>query len=209
MPIFIVRKFPRPAHNKPKRRSIYTMGQVHSIRPAGIGFTLLETVVVLVIMALMLGIVVGNVFGYLQQLRLNEDVSRFARTLRLSSEEAVMRGREIAVVIEVLDGYYTVYEANDNNIYREIDTPIIERQGLDICWIDKINHEDGTNQYSGELILRATPGGWNRSVVFDLIDKEGRRRFLRCDHLTTRVIESKQPLELLEPREQVSMTAPI
>jgi len=208
MLISTARKFPRPAL-KPKSHSIYAMRLVHSIRPAGIGFTLLETIVVLVIMALMLVIVVGNVFGYIQQLRLDEDVRRFARTLRLSAEEAMMRSRDVAVVIEVLDGYYTVYEAKENDIYREIDTPLVERQGLDICWIDKINHEDGTNQYSGELILRATPSGWNRSVVFDLIDKEGRRRYLRCDRLTTKVTESKQPLELLEPREQVSMTAPI
>ncbi len=173
------------------------------------GFTMIEVVVAFFIIALLLGIVAPDMSNRITQNRLDEDVNRFARTLRMTAEIAVLRGCHLDVVIEVTPGYYTVYEHSEEGYDEEIE-PLIEQRGLDRCYIEQVGHEDGSHQYSGDLILRATPQGWEKSVTFDLIDIPNEHyRFLNCGRLTTRVVVSNRPLELIEPQMEVSMTSPI
>ena len=171
------------------------------------GVSLVETVVVLVILLLLVTMISPSVLGMGERAELDEDLKRFGRTLRLTAEEAVKTGKTLAVVIDVMDGYYTVYEANDDNRYNGDQEAVIETSSLDKCWIDEIIFEDGSHQYSGELFLRATPHGWGGSVLLNIIDKDDRARFVRCDRATTRVLVKRQPLGMLEAREEVSMTS--
>ena len=182
------------------------------------GLVLIEIVLVFLIISLMLGIAVPNVIKVVRKTRLDADAARFARTLRTTAELAVLYGRELDVVIDVIDGYYTIYdkdreeESNDETIndgYEYIE-PVIERQGLDYCYIEQIDFPDGSHQYSGELILHATAEGWGTSIVFNLIDdRNQRKRYVRCDRQTVRVKESRQPLNMLEAKKEVSMTTPM
>jgi len=174
------------------------------------GHTFLEAITAVAIVALVISVVGVNLFGMLERSRLNRDVADFARTLRLTAEQAITRGQELAVVIEVTDGYYTVYEANEKDIYDadEIE-PLIERQSLDFSYIDDIEFEDGSRQYSGELILHADRVGWSSTVVFSLLGLKEQPRFVVCEKLTPRVTVSNQPLDLLLGQEDVSMTLPI
>jgi len=148
----------------------------------------------------------------IRRARLDEDVARFARTLRLTAQEAIVRGQELIVQIDITDGYYTVYET-DKKVALEDREPLISGGSLDRYFIEKIEFEDGKLQFSGDLILRATPEGWSQSVAFNL--KEGvygavpRKHFMRCDRLTARVVSSKEPLELLGSRTRVSMVSPL
>ena len=173
------------------------------------GSTLLEALFVVAILALMISLVVVDFTGMIRRSRLDEDVARFSRTMRLTAEQAVLRGRDLAVVVEITDGYYTVYEANEENRYGGELEPVIAQQSLDRCYIDQTDFEDGTHQYSGELILRATPEGWATSIVLNLRGIYDRQRFVRYDRATTRVIVARQPLYLPEPQEQVYMTVPV
>ena len=182
----------------------------HSERPRTIrGYTLLETVVILAVLLLLVTIVSVTYFGNLMQRRLDADVGEFARTLRLAAEHAVLRGESFAVVISVYDGKYTVYPANIGNYYSEADEPLVESRRLERCWIDEIEFEDGTTQYSGEIILQATPQGWGASLVVNMLDKDDRARYLRCDNSTTNVVVDRHPLYLLEPQTDVSMFSPL
>ena len=178
------------------------------------GYVLIELVIVFFIIGLLLSFVLPNAFDRIRQGRLEEDVSQFARTLRTVTEQAILRGKELAVVIDVTDGYYTVYESQredkDKNEQEQSEDAItiIDRQGLDLCYIEQIDYKDGSHQYSGDLIMYATAQGWKASVVFNLIDdRDERRRFVRCDRLTARVVVSRKPLEMIEPQAEVSMTS--
>ena len=182
------------------------------------GLVLVEIVLVFLIISLMLGIAVPYAIKVVRKTRLDEDVARFARTLRKTAELAVLYGRELDVVIDVTDGYYTIYDQsheeqpNDETIndgYEYI-KPVIEQQGLDHCYIEQVDFLDGSHQYSGELILHATAKGWGTSIVFNLIDdRNQRKRYVRCDRQAVRVKESRQPLSMLEPKKEVSMTMPM
>ena len=182
------------------------------------GLVLVEIVLVFLIISLMLGIAVPYSIKVVRKTRLDADVARFARTLRKTAELAILYGRELDVVIDITDGYYTIHdrsreeESNDETIndgYEYIE-PVIEQQGLDHCYIEQIDFLDGSHQYSGELILHATAKGWGTSVVFNLIDdRNQRKRYVRCDRQTVKVKESRQPLNMLEPKKEVSMTTPM
>jgi type II secretory pathway pseudopilin PulG len=174
------------------------------------GTALLETVIVFAIIALLIGLAVLDVVGIIRRSRLDEDVSQFARTMRLAAEHAVFSGKKIAVVIQVTDGDYDVYEENSEGKYDEQSESITQGGRLDLSYIDEIEFEDGTRQYSGEIILHATPKGWGGSVLFSLLDdRNERQRYVQCQRFTTKVIVSNQPLTLPEAREEVSMTSPL
>ena len=174
------------------------------------GHTFLEAMIAVAIVALVMGIVSVNLFGMMERSRLNKDVGDFARTLRLTAEQAITRGQKLAVVIDVIDGYYSVYEANEENIYDadEIE-PLIERQSLDYCYIDDIEFQDGSRQYSGELILYADRQGWTATTIFSLLGLKEQLRFIVCEQVTPRVRVSNQVPDLLLGQEDVSMTTPI
>ncbi len=211
-------------HNSTSKRNVHSQGLV-----------LIELILVVMIILLMLSIALPNLLRGREQRDLNEDVKKFVKTLRQTAEAAMLEGRYFDILIDITDGYYTVYEINAevkknaddatrgpefNKTIDGVDvpwdaaspdfttmTPVIERQGLDECYIEQILFLNAATQYSGELILHATPSGWKQSVVFDLIDVPNKNwRFVRCDAMTARVTYSAFPLELLETRESVSMT---
>jgi len=176
------------------------------------GFVLLEIVIVFLILATLIGLASLNLVGLVQRTRLDEDVSRFAQTLRLAAEQAVFLGRDIEILLEVTDGYYTVYEASESGTEEgqegmeseEEQKILIPTRGLNRSYIDVIEYEDGSRQYSGELVLKATPEGWSSTVLFSLLDdRDEHQRYLRCDRMTTRVIVSSQELEFPEPQAEL------
>ena len=231
------------------------------------GYMLIEMVLVFTIIGLLLGIGMPVASKVVRRSRLEGDVARFARTLRTAGELAVYYGRELHIVIDVTDGYYTIYDpfrepeedwtkreepgegreeagrdaagsetsgsetasrdvagsgvaGKEDNVAPEVIDkyqidysylePLMETQGLDRCYIEQIDFVNGTHQYSGELILFATGQGWGASVVFNLIDdRNERRRWVQCNRNTVRVIQSRQPLEMIEPRTEVSMSSPL
>ena len=158
------------------------------------------------LLALAMSIVALDLFGMIGRSVFDKDVGRFARTLRVTAEQAIFRGETLAVVIDVRDGYYTVYEANSEDRYDDLE-PLIDRKGLDECYIETIEFADGSHQFSGELILHATAEGWESSWLFELIDLDERLRWLRCDGFTPRVVVDNQPLEMLEAHSELSMSS--
>jgi hypothetical protein len=169
------------------------------------GLVLLEIIVVFAIIAMLIGIVVMDPVLRTRRASIDRDVSLFANTLQSTVEYAMFTGSECIVVIDIYGGYYSVYETADEEGYYDL-SPLMEPGSLDICWIQQVGFEDGTNQYSGELIVHADSQGWKRSLVFDLIDDRNElQRFVRCDHNTSNVLSSKQPLELPEPQEEVGL----
>ena len=74
------------------------------------GLVLVEIVLVFLIISLMLGIAVPYSIKVVRKTRLDADIARFARTLRKTAELAVLYGRELDVVVDITDGYYTIYD---------------------------------------------------------------------------------------------------
>lgn len=175
------------------------------------GFTFVEMVLVVTMITILFTLVGLGGMSLLRGERIKEDVGLFARTLRTAAEQAIFRQKTLVVVIEVTDGYYTVFEENEDNDYRSEDIePVIDRKSLDVCYIDLMEWEDGSQQFSGEAYLRATPQGWKSAVLFEFLDdRDAQRCYVRIDRLTPRVVFSRQPLELLQARSSVSMSNPI
>ena len=166
--------------------------------------------VVLAILMVMIGVISVSVFGRIRSWRLNEDVGEFAHTLRLAAEQAVFTGRPHAVVIGLWDGSYTIYQLDSERRYHDGLAPLLGTQRLERCLIEQIEFEDGSNQYSGQIVLYATAQGWSASVVFNLHEvEENQRRYVRCDRLTTRVLFDNKSLELMAPQQVVSMYSPL
>ena len=157
------------------------------------------------ILALFAGLVMVNIVDAVDRARIDEDVADFARTLRLAAEQAIFRNRNYVILVEVTDGYYTIYEADSEGVILEDAEPLIETAVLDRVYIDEIEHEDGSHQYGNELHLHATPHGWKFSVSMILLDPDERSRFMRCDRLTTRVVVSRNFLPIRAALKDVSI----
>ena len=169
------------------------------------GFTFVETIVVAAIILLLAGFFSVNLIDRIPEAKLDRDVGQFVNTLRGAVQEAILRQENLVVVIEVHDGYYTVYQESEPGEYDEDAEPLFEREQLRCCWIDEMEFEDGERQYSGMVKIKATPHGWSGSMLFNLLDKDDRERFVRIDRYTTRGIMDNKPLELLEAKNTITM----
>lgn len=164
----------------------------------------------LTLVGLLLGLVGTTYYGTIGRVHLDADVGQYARTLRTAAEQAILTGKTYEVFIEIYDGYYTVMEApEEEEAGAEPAEPLVERQSLDLSWIDEVEYEDGSRQYSQDMTLRATPRGWEQAVLFRIVDKDNRWRYVRCDRFTAHVAVSRHPLELLAAQDEVSMSSPL
>ncbi len=170
---------------------------------------LVELVVVALILALLIGFVSVNAVGVFQRVRLDSDLASFHQTLRLACEQAVFSGKSYVVDIEVTDGYYTVYTESDKKQRDEEVDILIDEQQLEWCYIDEVEFRGGAHQYSGRVTLKATPKGWEDTLLFVFTDEFDQLRFLRCDRFTSQVTLSSQPLEMPKIYKDVSMSSPL
>jgi prepilin-type N-terminal cleavage/methylation domain-containing protein len=175
-----------------------------ALHPRG-GFTFVEVIVVAAIILLLVGFFSLRLLDRIDDAKLDRDVNQFVTTLRGAVQEAILRKENLAVVIEVHDGYYTVYQETEPGKYDEEVEPLFTTEQLRLCWIDDMQFDDGEHQYSGKITFWATPQGWSGSVLFNLLDDEDRERFVRIDRYTTRVLMDEQPLELLEAKSTITM----
>ncbi len=164
----------------------------------------------LTLIGLLLSLVATTFFGGIGRAHLDADVGTFARTLRTAAEHAILTGKTYEVFIEIYDGYYTVTEAPEEaQGGAEPAEPLVEKQSLDLSWIDEVEYEDGSRQYSQNMTLRATAKGWEQAVLFRIVDENDRWRYVRCDRFTANVAVSRQPLELLAAQDEVSLSSPL
>lgn len=169
------------------------------------GFTFVETIVVAAVILILVALFSLRLIDRVDDAKLDRDVEQFVNTLRGAVQEAILRQENLAVVIEVHDGYYTVYPETIPGEYDEESLPLFQREQLRRCWIDEMEFEDGSHQYSGKITFWATPRGWSGSLLFNLLDKNDRERFVRVDRYTTRVIMDEKPLDLLEAKNTITM----
>ena len=155
----------------------------------------------------LISLVSVDVFGRIRQWRINEDVSEFAQMLHLGAEHAVYTDRTLVAVIRVSDNSYAVYPTNADQEFQRGVRPLIPQQRLNYCEFNEVKFENGSNQFSGDVLIYISPTGWQASVLFELHDKDDdtRRRYVRCDRFTTRVRYDNKPLELIEARANLTM----
>jgi len=175
------------------------------MRAGRAGFTFVETIVVAAVILILVAVFSLRLIDRVHDAKLDRDVAQFVNTLRGAVQEAILRQENLAVVIQVHDGYYTVYPETVPGEYDEESEPLFQREQLRRCWIDDMEFEDGSHQYSGKIAFWATPQGWSGSLLFNLLDKEDRERFVRIDRYTTRVIMDEKPLELVEAKSTITM----
>ena len=175
-------------------------------RPAVAAFVLVELALAVLIIALVVGLLCLNIEGILHTSRMDRDVSRFVNTLRLTVEQAIFTRSNYIVDINVMDGYYVVYpEPTDKDAdFDEVEAYIPERQLL-WSYLYDVAFGDGRRQYSGNLKLKATPKGWERTVLMTLHDQFDQLRYVRCDRVTAQVHKSRFPLEIPPVRKRLTL----
>jgi len=173
------------------------------------GFTLVELVGVTLILVILIGFISINAMGVFDRVRLDDDLATFHQTLRLACEQAIFSGKTYIVDIEVTDGYYTVYADADKKSQDNETEILIDEQQLKWCYIDEVEFRSGSHQYSGRVKLKATPQGWDDTLLFVITDEFDQLRFLRCDRLTPQVTISRQPLDMPKIVKDVSMSSPL
>ena len=169
------------------------------------GYTLLETIMVLTILMVIISLVSVDIFGRIKQWRFNQDVSEFAQMLHQGAEHSVYTNRTHVAVVKVLDKSYAVYPTNAEQKYQRGVRPLIPQQRLKYSEFDEVKFEDGSNQFSGDVLIYISPQGWQASVLFKLTDDDNRRRYVRCDRFTTRVRYDNKPIDLIAPRANLTM----
>jgi len=171
-----------------------------------VGFTLVELSAVSIVFMIIVFMVGAKVVNVNRKIKLQQDLNQFAHTLSMMVEESILRGKAYVAVIDITDGYYSVYFDNDYALNDDAETVLPEGR-LREWYIENIVFDDDTKDLDGVIKLRATSTGWASGVTitfYDSLDKEV--RYLQCERLTNRVSIAKRPMEFVEPQKSVSMT---
>jgi prepilin-type N-terminal cleavage/methylation domain-containing protein len=170
------------------------------------GFTMVELSVVIIIFMIIIFMVGPRVITVNRKMVMQQDLNKFVHTLSMMVDESILRGKSYVIVIDIADGYYTVYFDKEYELYEDAESVLPEGK-LNEWYIENIAFDDHAKDLDGIIKLRATSTGWVNGVTITFADFLNEKlRYLQCERLTNRVGIVNHPVDLIAPQKSVSMT---
>lgn len=145
------------------------------IAPAGAragGFTLVELIVVVTILALLVLIAQLNLFGALQRSTFKAQVQGFVSTMQMAASGAAQTGRRYEVIVDVSEQTYLLREITGSNLSEILDEEIIvDGRFGDSCRVSYVEFDDGEYTNSGQAKFRIGHAGWMYAGKIVLLDE--------------------------------------
>ena len=165
------------------------------------GFTLIELMVVLSLLALFVLVAQVNLFGALRRSSFDGQVQGFISVMQMAASGAAETGRRYEVIIDISDQSYLLRQITSSDLADVKDEEIIaEGKFNSSCLLSYVEFDDGEFTNDGQAKFRAGHAGWNYGGKVVFIDDGEHPHTVAVSRLTPIVELIDGDAELMKPK---------
>ena len=165
------------------------------------GFTLVELIVVITILALFVMMAQLNLFGALQRSTFKAQVQDFISTMRMAATGAAETGRRYEVIVDVSEQTYLLREITSSDLSEVLDEEIIVNgQFGSSCRVSYVAFDDGEYTNDGQAKFRIGRAGWMYAGKIVLLDENEQSHTVVISRLNPIVQLIDGDPELMRPK---------
>jgi prepilin-type N-terminal cleavage/methylation domain-containing protein len=136
------------------------------------GFTLVELIVVLSLLALLVGLAQTNLFGVLRRGNFRSQVQQFVSAMQMAASAAAESNRRYEMIINVSEQTFLLREITSSDLSQVLDEEIIQQGqfGAD-CRVAYVEFDDSTYTNEGLAKFRVGHRGWHYGGKIVFLDE--------------------------------------
>lgn len=165
------------------------------------GFTLVELIVVLSMLALFVLVAQVNLFGMLRQSEFSAQVQGFVSTMQMAASAAAETGRRYEVIVDIGEQTYLLRQITSSDLAEVREEEIIAQgQFGENCHVSYVEFDDGEFTNDGQAKFRAGHAGWHYGGKVVFLDDGEQAHTVAVSRLTPIVELIDGDAELMKPK---------
>jgi prepilin-type N-terminal cleavage/methylation domain-containing protein len=165
------------------------------------GFTLAESMVVIVVVSLLLVIAVTNLKGVITKNSFKSKVQGLVSAIEAASTAAGQTDKRYEVIIDIPQQSYLLREISSSNLAEVLDEEIIAEEDFgESCRVAYVLFDDGEFTNEDRAKFRASRAGWQFGGVIVLLDKDEQPWSIIIDRLSNIVVLQPGEAQIVWPR---------
>lgn len=139
----------------------------------GMGLTLIELLLALVLVVLFVGLAAPNLFGLLRKNTFRAGIRDFVSTMQKAVTAASESNRRYEVIIDIDEQTYLLRQITSSDLSQVLDEEIIiDNNFSEKCLVSYVFFDDGEFTNDGRAKFRAGHGGWQYGGKIVLLDED-------------------------------------
>jgi len=136
------------------------------------GFTLVEMIVVISILALFVIMAQVNLFGVLRRSQFKTDVQVFVSAMQMAASAAAEKGRRYEMIVDITEQGFLLREISSSNLAEILDEEIIMQGHFgENCQVVYVEFDDGAYTNESAAKFRAGRAGWHYGGKIVFLDE--------------------------------------
>lgn len=167
------------------------------------GFTLVELIVVISILALLVLMAQLSLFGALQRSTFKSQVQGFISAMQMAATGAAQTGRRYEMIVDVSEQTYLLREITSSDLAEVQDEEIImDGQFGDSCRVSYVEFDDGDYTNDGQAKFRVGHAGWMYAGKVVFLDESEQPHTVAFSRLTPIIQLINGDPELMRPKSE-------
>jgi prepilin-type N-terminal cleavage/methylation domain-containing protein len=170
-------------------------------RATGHGFTLAESMVVIVVVSLMIVLAATNLSGVITKNSFKGKAQGLVSALEMASTAAAQSDKRYEVIIDIPQQSYTLRQITSPDLSQVLEEEIIEQKDFgENCLVSYVLFDDGEFTNEDRAKFRAGHSGWSFGGIIILLDSEQQPWSIVVDRMSNIVRIQPGEAQIIWPR---------